>query len=162
MLNYNAIISALSTGIETVDASAVTEAVTQAVTEASASAVDIGASIDRTIPLADRLAVGVETLIVGMGTVFAVLVILMVILSLFKVFFYKPENSGVKPEPKPEPAPVVAEPAPAPVAQTDDGEIIAAITAAVAAYLDAEAQAGGAESYTGGFRVVSFRRASRR
>ena len=123
----------------------------------------MGSSIDTSVPMSERMAVGLELLVVGMGTVFAVLIILWGLLSLFKVVFYDLKNPNAKPapkakeEPKPEPAP-----APAPVAQSDDGELIAAITAAVTAYLDAEAQANGMTACDTRFRVVSFRRAGRR
>jgi sodium pump decarboxylase gamma subunit len=64
----------------------------------------------------------------------------------------KPAKSApVTPVAEDAPAPA-AEPAPAaPVA--DDGAIVAAITAAISAQLESE-------GYTGGFRVVSFKRAT--
>ena len=126
----------------------------------------MGSSIDTSIPFSERMGVGLELLVVGMGTVFAILLILMGVLALFKVVFYDLKNPNAKPapkakeEPKPAPAPAPA-PVPAPAA-SDDGELIAAITAAVAAYLDAEAQANGMTACDTRFRVVSFRRAGRR
>ena len=126
----------------------------------------MGSSIDTSIPFSERMGVGLELLVVGMGTVFAILHILMGVLALFKVVFYDLKNPNAKPapkakeEPKPAPAPAPA-PVPAPAA-SDDGELIAAITAAVAAYLDAEAQANGMTACDTRFRVVSFRRAGRR
>nr|MBQ4318348.1 OadG family protein [Clostridia bacterium] len=126
----------------------------------------MGSSIDTSVPISERLGIGLELLIVGMGTVFSVLLILWGVLALFKVFFYDMKNKDAKPaEKKPEPKPAAPTAAPEPVqpaAQADDGELIAAITAAVAAYLDAEAQAQGLPQCDTKFRVVSFRRAGRR
>ena len=123
----------------------------------------MGSSIDTSVPLSERMGVGLELLVVGMGTVFAVLIILWGLLALFKVVFYDLKNKAktapkAKEEPKAEPAPA---PVPAPAA-SDDGELIAAITAAVSAYLDAEAQANGMTACDTRFRVVSFRRAGKR
>ncbi len=96
---------------------------------------------------AEALPYGLKTALLGMGVIFAVLIILLVVLSLFKVIFYKP--AGEKKE-----APLVA-PTPAPVASapvtalSDDAELVAAITAAIASMIDKPATS---------FRVVSFRR----
>ena len=97
--------------------------------------------------------------LLGMAMVFVVLALLWVVLSLFKVFLAKtedvPEAKAAKVEQvteQIEPEPVVA---PVPAAQHTDEELIAVLTAAVAAYIESEGQT---ESYAGGFRVVSFRR----
>ena len=94
--------------------------------------------------------------LLGMVMIFAVLGILWAILALFKVFFAQGEKSKekvVKSESAAKPqAPV---PAPVPVAEHTDEELVAILTAAVAAYIESEGQT---ESYAGGFRVVSFRR----
>ena len=131
----------------------------------------MGSSIDTSVPLSERMGIGIEMLVVGLGTVFAILLILWGVLALFKVVFYDLKNPNAKPaeknaapaakapNPEPAPAPVAA---PAPAAQSDDGELVAAITAAVAAYLDAEAQANGMAVCDTRFRVVSFRRAGKR
>lgn len=101
----------------------------------------------------EKLSTGLTVFALGMVTIFAVLAILWVILALFKVVFYrekKPETAK-----KATPAPVhVPAPASAPVAENDDGALVAAITAAIAAYTADD------ESFAGGFRVVSFRRSS--
>ena len=98
-------------------------------------------------------------LLFGMAVVFAVLILIWAILTLFKIIFYdipnkksaeaKPVASETTPEP-PAPAPVpepvveaVSEPA------LDDAEIAAAIAAAIAVVLDKPQTS---------FRVVSFRR----
>ena len=101
----------------------------------------------------ERLALAVQMTLIGMGMIFAVLAILWGVLAIFKLVFARPE-----PKKKAEPAPVAA---PAPVEEavevvTDDGELIAVITAAVAAYIESEDPAMAQT----GFRVVSFRRAN--
>lgn len=90
--------------------------------------------------------IGTGTLL-GLGVVFAVLILLWGILALFHFCFSK--LTGKKTAPQPEVAP---EPAPAPEAEsedTDEGELIAAITAAVSVYL---------EQPQTGFRVVTFKK----
>ena len=114
------------------------------------------------MPFDERLAYSLRMLVVGMLMVFAVLTLLWGVLAISRYFFYeipkrRKESKTEVAENKlehiapatPEPAPVAAAPA-APAA--DDAALVAAITAAIAATL-AE------EGYTGGFRVVSFRRA---
>ena len=104
----------------------------------------------------EKLSTGFTVMALGLATVFAVLALLMIVLYLFRIIFYREK----KPEPKttPAPAPKHIE-APAPVKtepetpNSDDGALIAAITAAIAAYTD------GDEEFASGFRVVSFRRA---
>ncbi|MBE6578155.1 MAG: hypothetical protein E7653_08505 [Ruminococcaceae bacterium] len=99
-----------------------------------------------------------QTVVLGMAMIFAVLAILWAILAIFKLIFVGPTPKAQKPEkkeePKPEPkAAAPAAPVAAPVAEANDAELVAIITAAVAAYMAEE----GTE-YTGGFRVVSFKR----
>lgn len=118
------------------------------------------------MPMADRLAYALRMLIVGLGMVFVVLAILWGVLALSRVFFYdmprrrreeeiaehKAEVKAAPPAPAPAPAP-----APVPVAapaQADDA-LIAVITAAISAAMAEEGS-----TPVGGFRVVSFRRAS--
>lgn len=99
------------------------------------------------------LSLGIETTLLGMGIVFAVLIIIWAILAAFG----KIATAGIKkdkPSPKPAPAPApvsvsAASPAPVSPAATDDSELVAAITAAVALCMDAP---------IGSFRVVSFRK----
>ena len=96
------------------------------------------------------LSLGVETAALGMGIVFTVLIVIWGILAIFG----KIATAGQKKSEMP--APVKAAPAPAPVAPveaapaaSDEGELVAAITAAVALCMDAP---------IGSFRVVSFRK----
>ncbi len=117
------------------------------------AAVGMTESIDPSVPLSERLALGGQVLILGLGTVFAVLALLWGILELFRIIFARPAKK--------------AEPAEAPVSEPEtvetetddgnDGEIVAAITAAVAAYIDAENEAYG-NTAQGGFRVVSYKK----
>ena len=105
----------------------------------------------------ERLALAGQMTLLGMGMIFAVLSILWGVLAIFKLIFAKPEKKKAKPAPaapKAEPV-VVPEPVVAPAA-TDDAELIAVLTAAIAAY---EASLDN-EVAPGGFRVVSFRRAN--
>ncbi|WP_432663072.1 OadG family protein [Wukongibacter baidiensis] len=68
----------------------------------------------------------------GMGVTFAALIALSFMLDLMKVLFYKePTKAPVKVEPRPKAAP--ESPAPA---KEDDEELVAVITAAVAASLN--------------------------
>lgn len=88
------------------------------------------------LPMSEALSTGGITTLVGLAIVFGVLVILMIVLCLFKVFFYK------EPAKKAAPAAAPAEPAaPAPAAGAeadieDEEELIAVLTAAVAASLN--------------------------
>ncbi len=93
----------------------------------------------------EKLAYGGQMLLIGMLTVFAVLCVLWACLIAFKFFFHDlPSKRTATPKAVEE---VVVQPT---VYETDDGEIIAAIAAAIAM----------AESETPAtkFRVVSFRR----
>lgn len=104
----------------------------------------------------ERLAFGGQVFVVGIGTVFSVLILLFIVLKFFKLFAYDiPEKrkkalaeKAAKEEKAVEaPAPETVEVAPA----TDDGELIAVITAAIEAYNSANGNALP-------FRVVSFKR----
>ncbi len=107
-----------------------------------------------TLAMEDKFALAGEMLLKGLGTVFMVLLILWGILSIFGLVFgtqqKKPaeQKETQKPAPKAEPAPV----APAAPAASDDGALVAAITAAIEAYRASEGR--GALP----FRVVSFKR----
>ena len=96
--------------------------------------------------------------LLGMLMVFSVLAVLWIVLSLFKVFFAEKKPKAKTPVVT-ETAPKAAEPAikATPVTQTRDEELIAVITAAIAAYMSEER---GEEVQASGLRVVSFRRVS--
>ena len=104
----------------------------------------------------ERLSLAGQMTLIGMAMIFSVLTILWVVLSIFKLIFAKPAKKVVKPEVKVE---EVKTPTPAPATaaietESDDGALIALITAAIVAY---EASNGN-EVAPNGFRVVSFRR----
>ena len=92
-----------------------------------------------------------------MGVIFAVLGILLIVLTLFKYIFYKQPKTEKKPTPVKVEAPAIVEAAPAPApaapAEADDAELVAVITAAIAAMMDAPQTS---------FRVVSFKRTARK
>lgn len=94
-----------------------------------------------------------QTVVLGMGMVFAVLGLLWAVLSVFKLVFVGKTPKTQKTE-APKPAKAETAPATAPTPVADDGALIAVITAAVAAYMEeTEGQVP-----AGGFRVVSFTR----
>ena len=115
--------------------------------------------------VADALEYGLPMSLFGFAIVFGVLVLIWGILALFKVFFYtipnakknpqqpKVKKEAPKPEVKAEPVKVVAAPASVVQAVSNDGEVVAAIIAAIEAYRSAN----GATA-PGGFRVVSFKK----
>ena len=114
----------------------------------------------------ERAGVAGSVTLLGMVTIFAVLAILWGVIEVL----HRVLNRGGKTDtPAAKPAAPVAKPVaeakkPAQATQTvkatetarrDDGELVAVITAAVAAAMEEE-------GYTGGFRVVSFRRTQNR
>lgn len=98
--------------------------------------------------LGSTIAFGGEVVLVGMLTVFAVLGVIWLCLTIFRVVFYDlpNKNSGDKVN-EVKAAPVVTA---VEQVEADDDEIIAVIAAAIAA---AESESNGLK-----FRVVSFRR----
>ncbi len=108
----------------------------------------------------ERLTMAGLMIVQGMGMVFLVLAILWLVLLIFKKVFYKDPAKETKKE-KPAPAAPVAPaaPAPAPVpaasaAPASNDALVAAISAAVAAYIDSDPAL--ASQFAGGFRGVSF------
>ena len=91
--------------------------------------------------LAEALLQGVSTTVIGLVIVFAVLAILWGVLVLMRKLFYKePGKEAAKPAPAEQSAPAVRQET-APVASVsqdtmDEGELIAVLTAAVAASLN--------------------------
>lgn len=111
----------------------------------------------------ERLELAGQVVLIGMGMVFAVLALLWGILAIFgKVMSRQGKQTG-EPAPTPEAldaqiVPAVSEPEPA-VAETDDGELIAVITAAVAAAIESDEVLS--SRFASGFRVVSFKKSAR-
>ena len=107
----------------------------------------------------DAKEAGTVTLL-GMVAIFSVLALLWLLIELLhRSLAEKNERSEPSEIQKLQPKAHKPEPAPAPVANTapvvadDDGALVAAITAAISAAMTED-------GYTGGFRVVSFKRAS--
>ena len=95
----------------------------------------------------DRLGLGVETLLLGMLVVFAMLATIFVCMLACQAVLVKKVKKIVEPEAAPAPVSALAPAAPAPA--TDDSATIAAIVAAISAYTGASPSS---------FRVVSFKR----
>ncbi len=105
--------------------------------------------------LSDRVTVSLQTSLLGLGTVFAVLALLWGALVLFRVVFAGIEKKSANAADE---APAAAVPTPVEVVPSaaevsDDSEVVAAITAAISVMLDKPATS---------FRVVSFRRSGSR
>ena len=93
----------------------------------------------------EKLAFGGKVTLFGLGTVFAILFILFIVLKIFGFIFDRPKKSEA---PKAEPTAI--EPIKEKVElKSDDAELVAVIAAAVAAYTGASSDS---------FRVVSFKR----
>ena len=104
--------------------------------------------------LSDRIGYALQRTLIGLIIIFGVLAVIWLVLSLFKVIFYKDPNkkstekkSEKAPDPVPAPTPVPVQT----VEAEDDGAVIAAIVAAVSAMRSEQ-------GITDGFRVVSFKR----
>ena len=112
----------------------------------------------------ERLEFALQGTVTGILMVFGVLTLLTLILYLSKVVFYdipkkkheKSKKEIVIPFKTTEPAPDENETVEPEVQESDDSEIVAVITAAIAAMLESEEYA---DQFKSGFRVVSFKRA---
>ena len=123
----------------------------------TAYALNVSSDTKYTMFSADAFAKAAEVVLLGVGMVFAVLALLWLALSVFKLIFSgNTEKKKTAEQSAPEPE---AETAPTAVPQTDDGELIAVLTAAIAAYRANEEGLTGESA--GGFRVVSFKRAAK-
>ena len=120
--------------------------------------------INGDIPFSERVEYAIQGTVTGMVMVFAVLSLLCIIVSLSKVIIYDiPRKAAEKQKAEQEKqvqvavqsqqAPVEPEPV-----QTDDGELIAVITAAIAATIESGEYG---DEFKSGFRVVSFKRAGK-
>lgn len=110
-----------------------------------------------------RLELAGQVVLIGMGMVFAVLALLWGILAIFgKVMTRKKQPAPVEPvAPAETAAPVAEEPVADATAASapDDGELIAVITAAVAAAIQSDEALS--SRFASGFRVVSFKKSAR-
>ena len=114
-----------------------------------------------TMPFTERLSESVQMTLLGMCAVFAVLAVIWFVLLLFKVFFYKDPNKKSKKEKSTKLAEPVVENQAAAVQDTNstndsNNATIAAIMAAISAYIAEDPDLS--QEYSGGFRVVSFKR----
>ena len=114
---------------------------------------------------AERAEIALQGTATGMVMIFAVLGLLAVIVTLSKVICYDIPNKK-KEKAKAAHAPAAVPAAPAETVQeapaavqpaTDDGELIAVITAAVAAVIESSEYKN---EFVGGFRVVSFKKST--
>ena len=111
--------------------------------------------------LAEKAMFALENSVLGMLIIFSVLAVLFLVIKLVGNII-SGNNKEEKAEKKTAPAATSVTPTPAPAPVTaaanvsNDGEIIAAITAAISMMLEAEGKD------PRGFRVVSFRRSSSR
>ncbi len=103
--------------------------------------------MNSTLSLNERLALGLEVTLLGLGTVFSVLIILWAVLSVFRLVFYKPGES--KKSTNPIKADAVAVPVVSEAPKNNDEELVAVITAAISVMIDKPQTS---------FRVVSFKR----
>lgn len=105
--------------------------------------------------LAEAMSEGLMVTGIGLIIVFAVLIILMLVMMAMKVIFYKEDKPAEK---KPEVKAPENKPAPAPVqAKADDSELIAVLTAAVAACMDVPVSSLNIKSYK---KVSAWNKAS--
>ena len=107
--------------------------------------IDISQVMDQSTPIGERLISGLQTMGLGLGIVFLALILIWGACELLHYVLHKKEADSA------EPVLEQSVPAPAPAPVQDNGELIAVITAAIAAVLDQP---------TNSFRVVSFRRTS--
>lgn len=110
----------------------------------------------------ERAGVAGSVTLLGMVTIFAVLAILWGVIEVLHRILSRKKQGDAPKSAEPVPAPVRSEkpavkaaPAERKAEKKNDGELIAVLTAAVAAAMEEE-------GYTGGFRVVSFRRTQNR
>ena len=118
----------------------------------------------------DRLGYAVQGTVTGILMVFAVLTLLCLILYASKLFFYDVPNKRKEKEIAKKNARVEAsiaaekenneieEPVSEAAEAQDDGELVAVITAAVAAMIESSEYKN---EFVGGFRVVSFKRSEK-
>ena len=109
----------------------------------------------------ERIEYSLKMTALGLIAVFSVLAIIWAVLTLFRLFSTKPTTDGPSPKKAQEesvnPAPPVQKTEAVPVTVTNnDDATVAAIIAAISAYIASDDQL--AQEYTGGFRVVSFKR----
>ena len=104
---------------------------------------------DAQMSVGEKTSVALVTIVFGMLVVFAVLTLIMLVITVVGKIFQKIDKKKAA---KSVPAPVITEPTPVEEESTEDeGAIVAAITAAIALCM---------EEQPGSFRVVSFKKTS--
>lgn len=94
------------------------------------------ATFDETTTLGEKALVGLQVVAIGMGVVFGVLILLIGILQIFKLFAVKKPKEAPQqaaPAPAAAPAPVTAPPVTVSANASDEAQIVAIATAAIAA-----------------------------
>ena len=109
----------------------------------------------------ERLEYALQMTLLGMVAVFAVLSLIWLVLVVFKFFLYDLKNNNSKKSnaTKSQSAQKVLPPVvsgPIPATQSSDDATVAAIVAAISAYISSDPALK--DEYAGGFRVVSFKR----
>ena len=104
----------------------------------------------------ERIMYSLEMTLMGLGAVFAVLAIIWAVLALFKVFATASAKKEAAKEKVSAPAPEAVPSVVAESEQSDDDATVAAIMAAISAYISSDEKLS--EEYSGGFRVVSFKK----
>jgi sodium pump decarboxylase gamma subunit len=109
--------------------------------------------MEQVLTSAEKTNIGLMTTGLGLLVTFAVLILIIVILTVLAGVLRERKKSPSKAATAPKPA--MATPPAAAAAQADDGELVAALTAAVAAYL-------GSPGSAAGLVVRSYRRLDRK
>lgn len=133
------------------------------VNQLATAVVDLGGAFST-----DRINYSIKMTILGIGAVFTVLAIIWLILAIFRVFLYDIPNKRKVEKPKtvhvesktvdttPQGNPDAMNTVAPMVTTVSDDAVIAAITAAITAYIADDPNLS--SQYAGGFRVVSFKR----
>ena len=115
------------------------------------------------LTFAERASYALQGTVTGMVMVFAVLALLWAVVAISKIVFYDIPHRNAnkaakvnKADPEPEITAEISESILA-IHEANDGELIAVITAAVAAMIESGEYK---DEFAGGFRVVSFKRSS--
>lgn len=102
--------------------------------------------------LSEAILIGLQTAVVGLSIVFSVLLILMLVLKIFEKIFYKEKKTVQPEENKAEKiTPVPEQPVSQVAEKEDEEELIAVLTAAIAASLNTS---------TYNLKIKSYRRIS--
>ena len=104
----------------------------------------------------ERIKYSLEMTALGLIAVFAVLALIWLVLAIFKLFLYDSANKKSKSSMQEKSVNVEQKVETAPTPTTENDAIVAAITAAISAYIAEDSQLS--EQYANGFKVISFKR----